>query len=74
MKTIYKAICVGLICYVANATLTSCNDFINVEPQGVINEELAMSQPNELTQNSVTTGTPIRLISGLMATSPLTMP
>ena len=48
MKTIYKAICVGLICYVANATLTSCNDFINVEPQGVINEELAMSQPNEM--------------------------
>ena len=48
MKTIYKAICVGLICYVANATLTSCNDFINVEPQGVINEELAMNQPNEM--------------------------
>ena len=29
-------------------TLSSCNDFIDVEPQGVISEELAMSQPNEM--------------------------
>ena len=33
-----------LIC----GALTSCNDFIDVEPQGVISEELAMSQPNEM--------------------------
>ncbi len=31
-----------------SSTLTSCNDFIDVEPQGVINEELAMSQPEKM--------------------------
>ena len=28
--------------------LASCNDFIDVEPQGVISEDLAMSQPDEM--------------------------
>ena len=45
MKTIYKAICAGLI---VCGTLTSCNDFIDVTPKGVINEDLAMSQPEEM--------------------------
>ena len=45
MKTIYKAICAGLI---VCGTLTSCNDFIDVEPKGVISEDLAMSQPEEM--------------------------
>ena len=45
MKTIYKAICAGLI---VCGTLTSCDDFIDVTPKGVINEELAMSQPEEM--------------------------
>ena len=45
MKTIYKAICAGLI---VCGTLTSCNDFIDVEPKGVISEGLAMSQPEEM--------------------------
>ena len=45
MKTIYKAICAGLI---VCGTLVSCNDFIDVEPQGVISEDLAMSQPDEM--------------------------
>ena len=33
---------------VGGGLLSSCNDFIDVEPQGVISEELAMSQPNEM--------------------------
>ena len=43
MKTIYKvlAIC-GVFAFVA------CNKFINVEPRGVISEDLAMSQPEEM--------------------------
>ena len=45
MKTIYKAICAGLI---VCGTLTSCNDFIDVDPKGVISEDLAMSQPDEM--------------------------
>ena len=45
MKAIYRAICAGLLLC---GTLTSCNDFIDVEPKGVISEDLAMSQPNEM--------------------------
>ena len=45
MKAIYKSICAGLI---VCGTLTSCNDFIDVTPKGVINEDLAMSQPEEM--------------------------
>ena len=45
MKTIYKALCAGVF---ACGTLTSCNDFIDVEPKGVISENLAMSQPDEM--------------------------
>ena len=45
MKTIYKAICAGLI---VSGTLTSCNDFIDVEPQGVISEGLATSEPEKM--------------------------
>jgi len=30
------------------ATMTSCDDFIEVEPKGVISEDLAMSQPEEM--------------------------
>ena len=33
---------------VGGGLLTSCNDFIDVTPKGVINEELAMSQPEEM--------------------------
>ncbi len=45
MKTIYKAFCAALV---TCGTLASCNDFIDVEPQGVISEDLAMNQPNEM--------------------------
>jgi len=38
----------GLVCCGVAATLTSCDDFIDVEPQGVISEDLAMSQPDEM--------------------------
>ncbi len=38
----------GLFGFAATAALTSCDDFIDVEPQGVISEDLAMSQPNEM--------------------------
>ena len=38
----------GLLCCGISAVLTSCNDFIDVEPQGVISEDLAMSQPDEM--------------------------
>ena len=48
MKTIYKAFCAILVGVAAQATFTSCNDFIDVQPQGVISEDLAMSQPNEM--------------------------
>jgi len=48
MKAIYKVICAGLVCCGIATGLTSCSDFIDVEPKGVINEELAMSQPNEM--------------------------
>ena len=48
MKTIYKVFSAGLAGCAIGLTLTSCNDFIDVEPQGVISENLAMSQPNEL--------------------------
>jgi len=33
---------------VGGGLLTSCNDFIDVTPKGVINEDLAMSQPEEM--------------------------
>ena len=45
MKAIYQAFCAGLLLC---GTLTSCDDFIDVEPKGVISEDLAMSQPNEM--------------------------
>ena len=38
----------GLLCCGISTVLTSCNDFIDVEPQGVISEDLAMSQPDEM--------------------------
>ena len=38
----------GFLCCGISAVLTSCNDFIDVEPQGVISEDLAMSQPDEM--------------------------
>ena len=38
----------GLVGFATSASLSSCNDFIDVEPQGVISEDLAMSQPNEM--------------------------
>jgi len=37
-----------LVCCGFAATFTSCNDFIDVEPRGVISEDLAMSQPDEM--------------------------
>ncbi|MCR4918499.1 MAG: RagB/SusD family nutrient uptake outer membrane protein [Prevotella sp.] len=38
----------GLALCAISATLTACNDFIDVTPQGVISEELAMSQPENM--------------------------
>ncbi|MBQ2127845.1 MAG: RagB/SusD family nutrient uptake outer membrane protein [Prevotella sp.] len=52
MKAIYKAFCAGLACCGMAVTLTSCeksfDNFIDVEPQGVISEDLAMNQPDEM--------------------------
>ena len=48
MKTIYRFITAGLLCCSIVATFTSCNDFIDVEPKGVISEGLAMNQPEEM--------------------------
>ena len=46
---IYKKVAAAcLVCCGITAALTSCNDFIDVEPQGVISEDLAMSQPEEM--------------------------
>ena len=48
MKTIYKSIfAVGVFC--GSMALTSCDGFIDVEPQGVIDEQLAMESPEEMT-------------------------
>ena len=50
-KSIIKSICstVTVIGYCLTVIVTaSCNDFIDVEPQGVISEDLAMSQPDEM--------------------------
>ncbi len=50
MKTKYikKIAAACFVCCGITAALTSCNDFIDVEPQGVISEDLAMSQPDEM--------------------------
>ncbi len=52
MKVIYKAFCAGFVCFAMTAALTSCeksfDNFIDVTPQGVISEDLAMSQPDEM--------------------------
>ena len=40
IKNIYLGFAIGCS-FVATAALTSCNDFIDVEPQGVISEDLA---------------------------------
>ena len=44
MKKIFQYILVVATCLSA----TSCNDFIEVEPEGVINEELAMENPEKM--------------------------
>ena len=44
MKKIFQYILVVAACLSA----TSCNDFIEVEPEGVINEELAMKNPEKM--------------------------
>ena len=44
MKKIFQYILVVAACLSA----TSCNDFIEVEPEGVINEELAMENPEKM--------------------------
>ena len=47
--TIYSKVAAAcFFCCGITAALTSCNDFIDVEPQGVISEDLAMSQPDEM--------------------------
>ena len=43
MKTLYKVL---TIC--SAVTLLGCNKFIDVQPRGVIDEELAMSHPDEM--------------------------
>ena len=50
MKTnIYKKVAAAcFVCCGMTAALTSCDDFIDVDPQGVISEDLAMSQPDEM--------------------------
>ena len=48
MKTTYKMLLVGLMCGAMTTTFTSCDDYIDVEPKGVIDEELAGSQPEKM--------------------------
>ena len=38
----------GMMCWGMTTTFISCDDFIDVEPKGVINEDLAGSQPEEM--------------------------
>ena len=46
---IYKKLAAAcFVCCGITAALTSCNDFIDVDPKGVISEGLAMSQPDEM--------------------------
>lgn len=47
-KTNWKHLAAGVFSLLATATLTSCNDFIDVTPKGVISEGLAMSQTEEM--------------------------
>ena len=47
-KIYSKVAAACLVCCGMTAALTSCNDFIDVDPQGVISEDLAMSQPDEM--------------------------
>ena len=48
MKTTYKVLCTGFVGCMMALAFTSCDDFIDVEPKGVISEDLAMSQPDEM--------------------------
>ena len=43
MKTIYKVLAISCL-----AAFMGCDKFIDVEPKGVISEDLAMSQPEEM--------------------------
>lgn len=49
ITNLYKKVAAAcLVCCGMTTALTSCNDFIDVDPQGVISEDLAMSQPEEM--------------------------
>lgn len=49
LSNIFKnVVALGVFAFSAGLLLTSCDDFIEVEPRGVINEDLAMSQPDEM--------------------------
>ena len=48
MKRTFKYIFVAI----SLLTATSCDDFIEVEPEGVIDEELAMGQPDKMTASA----------------------
>ena len=49
ITNIYRKVAAAcFVCCGLTAALTSCNDFIDVTPQGVISEDLAMSQPDEM--------------------------
>ena len=46
-RTAWMLLCAAF--FILHSSLfTSCNDFIDVEPKGVISEDLAMSQPDEM--------------------------
>ena len=47
-KIYSKVAAACFVCCGMTAALTSCDDFIDVDPQGVISEDLAMSQPDEM--------------------------
>ena len=47
-KIYSKVAAACFVCCGITAALTSCDDFIDVDPQGVISEDLAMSQPDEM--------------------------
>ena len=78
MKTTYKVLCTGFVGCMMALAFTSCDDFIDVEPKGVISEDLAMSQPDEMVTSAYaklgSTGTLILSTCGPTATCRLTTP
>ena len=69
MKNIYKYIFAAMLTL---GTTTSCSDFLDEAPKGVIDEDKAFSRPDEMVTSAYamlsTAGTLIRSTFGLTAT------